>query len=359
MSVEELSDNAKRIFKNLYCLQNESIDNAFKRVADEFGEEEYDKNVAYELLKGNVWRPNTPVWLNAGGKHKIYSACFVVGLDDSMNGIYDIANVARKIFQFGAGIGIPIGNLRERNSNIFEGDRDSVPEGKSSGPVTFMKLYDAVGDTTKSGGRVRRAAILCTMPVWHPDIMEFIECKNTDGNLSNMNISIAFTDKYMNALEDGIPFNLHSPSDGKDIGTMDAQELWDKLAYMAWKTGDPGVLFIDTINKHNVLKKRFLIETPNPCVTGDTLVSTIEGNVRIDEMTGSEKILTYNIEDGIIEIEDITFVGKTKIDVDIISIETEDGEILKLTPDHKIFTENRGYVMASDLNEKDILLIVE
>ena len=258
----ELSDNAKRIFENLYCLQGESIDESFKRVANEYGE---DEELAYELLKGSIWRPNTPVWLNAGSKHRIYSACFVAGLDDSMDGIYDIANVARKIFQFGSGIGIPIGNLRERNADIFEGDIESTPEGKSSGPVTFMKLYDAVGESTKSGGRVRRAAILCTMPVWHPDVMEFIKCKENDGRLANMNISVAITDNYMKSLEDDITFNLYSPQDCKNVGNMRAEELWDSLSYMAWKTADPGVLFIDTINKYNVLKKRFLIECPNPC----------------------------------------------------------------------------------------------
>lgn len=261
----ELSDNAREIFKKLYSLQDETIEDTFKRVAKEFATNDEEEELAFNLLANNIWRPNTPVFLNAGTKHKVFSACFVTSLFDSMESIYDVANVCRKVFQFGSGIGIPIGNLREKEAYIYEGDKSRPPEGKSSGPIVFMKLYDAVGESTKSGGRVRRAAILCSMPVWHPDIMEFINCKEEDGRLANMNISVAITDKFMEALDNSIPFELHSPSDGKHTGNVDPEELWDRLAYMNWKSADPGVLFIDTINRFNPLKKEMLIETPNPC----------------------------------------------------------------------------------------------
>jgi len=262
----ELSENARRIFETLYSFQNESIEDTFERVANEFGNNEKEKKIAYDLMAKNIWRPNTPAFLNAGKeKHKIFSACYVVGLDDSMESIYDIADVSRKIFQYGSGVGIPIGNLREKDAYIYEGDNSRAPEGKSSGPITFMKLYDAVGETTKSGGRVRRAAIMCSMPVWHPDIIEFITCKEEDGRLSNMNISVCITDKFMRALEDGIPFNLYTPFDGSDRGTINPNDLWEKMVEMSWKTADPGVIFIDNMNKFNTLKKRFLIETTNPC----------------------------------------------------------------------------------------------
>jgi ribonucleoside-diphosphate reductase alpha chain len=128
-----------------------------------------------------------------------------------------------------------------------------------------MKLFDAVGETTKSGGRVRRAAIMCAMPVWHPDIMEFITCKAEDGRLSNMNISVSITDKFMQALKDRVPFELYTPYGGQLIGNIDSEELWDKLVEMSWQSADPGVIFIDNMNKFNSLKKRFLIETTNPC----------------------------------------------------------------------------------------------
>jgi ribonucleoside-diphosphate reductase alpha chain len=203
--------------------------------------------------------------LNAGTDHKVFSACYVVGLEDSMQSIYDMANVARHIFQYGAGIGIPIGNLRESDAYIYEGNRERPPEGQSSGPITFMKLYDAVGETTKSGGRVRRAAILCSMNVWHPDIIDFISCKEIDGRLSNMNISVNMTDNFFEALRDKTPFTLTSPDDINRVKKIDPQEIWNRLADMAHKTADPGIIFIDTVNKYNPLIKDFLIECTNPC----------------------------------------------------------------------------------------------
>ncbi len=260
-----LSENAERIFKTLYSFQEETIEDTFERVANEFGNTKDEIELAYKLMYEGVWRPNTPVFLNAGKEDKVFSACYVVGLDDSMDSIYDVANVARKIFQYGSGIGIPIGNLREKEALIYEGDQTKVPEGKSSGPITFMKLYDAVGETTKSGGRVRRAAIMCAMPVWHPDVIEFISCKEEDGRLSNMNISVSVTDKFMQALKDRVPFELYTPHTGQMMGSVDPEELWDKLVEMSWKSADPGVIFIDNMNKFNTLKKRFLIDTTNPC----------------------------------------------------------------------------------------------
>lgn len=261
----QLSDNARRIFETLYSFQNETIEDTFRRVANEFGNNEEEVERAYQLMLQGVWRPNTPVFLNAGKEEKVFSACYVVGLEDSMHSIYDIANVARKIFQYGSGIGIPIGNLREKEAYIYEGDPSRPPEGKSSGPITFMKLYDAVGETTKSGGRVRRAAIMCAMQVWHPDIMEFISCKEEDGRLSNMNISVSITDKFMRSLEDRTPFELYTPYGGHLAGTINPEEVWDKLVEMSWKSADPGVIYLDNMNKFNTLKKRFLIETTNPC----------------------------------------------------------------------------------------------
>jgi ribonucleoside-diphosphate reductase alpha chain len=260
-----LGENARRVFENLYSFQNEKIDGTFERVAREFAISDNDYNLAFKLQKENIWRPNTPTYLNAGKENKIFSACYVVPLKDSMNSIYDIADVCRKIFQYGAGVGIPIGNLREREAYIYEGKPDVPPEGKSSGPITFMKLYDAVGETTKSGGRVRRAAIMVDMPVWHPDIMEFISCKEIDGRLANMNISVAITDEFMECLENNTPFTLRSPYDGSSRGTIDPSEVWDKLVEMGWKTADPGVFFIDNMNKFNPLKRKMLVETTNPC----------------------------------------------------------------------------------------------
>lgn len=262
-----LSENAIAVFRKHpgYSFQNESIEETFRRVSKEFATNQEEEELAFNLLVENIWRPNTPVFLNAGTEHRNFCACHVVGLEDSMESIYDIANVSRKIFQYGAGVGIPIGNLREKEAFIFEGNPKDIPEGKSSGPITFMRLYDAVGETTKSGGRVRRAAIMISMYCWHPDIMEFIQCKQNEGWLTNMNISVAITDKFMQCLEDRVPFQLYTPYNGSEKGTIDPEVLWETLAVMSHKTGDPGVLFLDTVQRFNPLKKKFLIESTNPC----------------------------------------------------------------------------------------------
>lgn len=260
-----LSEMALRVFTDLYTFSDETIIDAMKRVSKEFGNEQ-DNELAFNLMKNNIWRPSTPVWFSAGSQKKIFAACWVTDLQDSMDSIYDTANVARKIFQSGAGIGIPIGKLREKDGSIYEGQNreNSTPQGKSSGPISFMQLFDAVGATTKSGGRARRAAIMMVMPVSHPDIMEYIECKAIDGVLSNMNISVSVTDAFMRAFKDNIPYQLVSPSNGV-VREINARVIWDKLIDMAHKTADPGILFIDTINKFNPLKKLVKIECTNPC----------------------------------------------------------------------------------------------
>jgi ribonucleoside-diphosphate reductase alpha chain len=263
-----LSENAKKIFKTLYSINGETIEETFRRVSSVFSNNELEQNRLYDLLIGNVWRPNTPVFMNAGVSEHIFSACWVVTLEDSMTSIYDIVSVARKIFQAGAGIGIPIGNLREENAPIFERDKSNtpdIPKGFSSGAVKFLDLYDVVGDTTKSGGRARRAAILASMQVDHPDIIKFIKCKTNKQRLSNMNISVKITDEFMENLENNVPFNLKTPFDGTKKDTIMPDDLWRDLARSAWISGDPGLIFIDTVNKMNPAKSLEKIETSNPC----------------------------------------------------------------------------------------------
>jgi len=261
----DLSDNAKIIFETLYSKDGETIDDTFRRAAKYVSKDKDEENLAFNLQKNNIIRFNTPLYFNAGTKTNLFSACWVVPLEDSMDSIYDIANVARKIFSYGSGIGIPIGNLREKDSPIFDGNENNIPSGHSSGAICFMKLYDAVAATTKSGGRARRAAILCAMQVWHPDILDFIKSKDNDITLSNMNLSVTINDKFMRCLEDNISFPLHTSYDGSFIRSENPNVIWDELCKQAHKTGDPGVMFIDVVNEFNPIRKDVLIETSNPC----------------------------------------------------------------------------------------------
>jgi ribonucleoside-diphosphate reductase alpha chain len=357
-----LSQFALRIFSDLYLHPNEDVKSCFHRVAKEMATNKKDEEQAYNLLIENKWRPATPVFINAGTNHFMGAACWISSLDDSMDSIYETTNIARKIFQHGAGIGIPIGNLREKDAYIYEGNDEKPPVGRSSGAVSFMHLFDAVGATTKSGGRSRRAAIMCVMPVNHPDIEEFIKCKEVDGKLSNMNISVAITDDFMKAFKDNIPFNLISIKTGEVVKQVNARKLWDDIVDMAHKTADPGVLFIDTINQFNVMKSLIKVECVNPCLTGDTLISTNVGLIRMDDLSTNYakyddiKVLSYDTKNNCIELDDIIWGGLTKTNADIIEIELEDGSTLKMTPEHKIFTENRGYIEVKDITCDDILI---
>lgn len=357
----QLSDNAKKIIKDLYAINGETPDDVFKRGAREFATNDKEYELAYRLQKENIWRANTPLYFNAGTDHPMYSACWVVGLEDTMSSIYDIANVARKIFQHGAGIGIPVGNLREKDAFIYEGKTDRPPTGKSSGPISFMKLYDAVGETTKSGGRARRAAILCSMQVWHPDIMEFISCKEIDGRLSNMNISVAITDEFMRALDARIPFPLRSPSNGEQVKEVVPTELWDKLVEMAWKTADPGVLFIDTINRYNPLKKIKLIEITNPCVIGDTIIAVADGRnyVSIKQLAEEGKDVPVYCKDnnGITKIKMMRNPRITGYKQKIYSVNFDDGSSVRCTGNHKFLMKDGSTKEAKDLLSNDSVLI--
>jgi ribonucleotide reductase alpha subunit len=350
-----LSDAAQNIFKNLYSFSDETIEDTFNRVAKEFATNDEEFKLTHDLLATNTWRANTPVFFNAGTDHKMFSACWVVGLDDSMNNIYDIANVSRKIFQHGAGIGIPIGNLREKDAYIYEGKKDVPPTGKSSGPVSFMKLYDVIGESTKSGGRTRRAAILCSMPVNHPDIMEFIGCKEIDGKLSNMNISVSITDKFMQSLKDGISYQLISPSSGEIMGEVNSIDVWNKLVDMSWKTADPGVLFIDTINKYNPLKSKIQIQCTNPCITGNTLIATADGRngVTIKQLAEEEvDVPVYSTSiDGQVQIKIGRNPRKTGEKKEVWLVTLDDGSQFSATPDHEILLKDLTYCKVRDLKK--------
>lgn len=344
---------AKRIFTDLYSFSDETIDETFKRVSKEFGNED-DAKIAYELMRKNIWRPSTPIFFNAGAKKKIFAACWVTDLEDSMDSIYDTANVARKIFQSGAGIGIPIGKLREKEAEIYEGqERDgNTPNGKSSGPISFMSLFDAVGATTKSGGRARRAAIMMVMPVSHPDIMEYIECKSVDGVLSNMNISVGITDDFMQAFKDNIPYPLISPSNGP-VKEINARVIWDKIIDMAHKTADPGVLFIDTINKFNPLKKIMRIECTNPCITKDTMIAVADGRnaVSIGQLVEEGKdVPVYSTDSyGQVQIKMARNPRLTGERKEVWQVTLDDGSTFKATPNHKILLKDLSYCRVDEL----------
>ncbi len=276
----KLSDNSSRVLERRYLTKDwegravETPQELFRRVArhissaellysQESGVKGQDSRLSveeafYQLMANLEFLPNSPTLMNAGRELGQLSACFVIPIDDSMESIFDAVKYTALIHKSGGGTGFSFSRLRP------EQDRVGSTGGVASGPVSFMRTFDTATDVIKQGG-MRRGANMAILVVNHPDILKFIEAKEDQQALTNFNLSVAVTDAFIEAVEKNTDYDLVNPRTGEVTGRLNAKEVFDKIVSMAWRTGDPGIVFIDEINRHNPTPKLGKIESTNPC----------------------------------------------------------------------------------------------
>jgi ribonucleoside-diphosphate reductase alpha chain len=212
----------------------------------------------YRLMQNHDFMPNSPTLTGAGTELGQLSACFVLPVGDSIPEIYDGMKYQALIHQTGGGTGFSFSRLREKGAPVRRS------QGIASGPVSFMQVYNASTEHIKQGG-TRRGANMGILRVDHPDILEFIECKSDTSQITNFNISVGITDAFMAALETGDAYELISPHNNRVVDMLDAKMVWDKLVNAAWATGEPGIVFLDRMNRRNPNNHAEIIEATNPC----------------------------------------------------------------------------------------------
>jgi ribonucleoside-diphosphate reductase alpha chain len=274
MSEPELSANAREVLEARYLKRDadrnviETPGELFESVAHAVAHAElllgsarradFWKDKFLELMTSLEFLPNSPTLMNAGKALGQLSACFVLPVEDAMESIFEAVKQMALVQRTGGGTGFSFSKLRPK------GDFVSSTGGEASGPVSFMKIFDCVTQNIRQGGK-RRGANMGVLRVDHPDILAFVDAKEDDGALQNFNISVAVTDAFMQALDQDGELALVHPAGGKIVNRIPARKVFDKITTAAWRTGDPGLIFLDTINRGNPTPRLGAISATNPC----------------------------------------------------------------------------------------------
>tara|TARA_R100000005_G_scaffold53421_1_gene26142 strand:- start:374 stop:2290 length:1917 start_codon:yes stop_codon:yes gene_type:complete len=271
-----ITEQAEVILNHRYYLKDKQGDviedssQLFQRVADaiskvdvDYGKLPVDAELTskefYTIMSNLEFIPNSPTLMNAGTEQGTLSACFVLPLEDSMEGIMKAAHDAAMVQKFGGGTGFALSKLRPK------GDKIQSTHGIACGPIEVLKTLSRVSSMITQGGK-RDGANMAVMSIYHPNILEFIDCKKVEGEIHNFNISVGVDSNFMKAVESGSEYNLINPKDNTIAGKLDAREVFSKIVYGAWRNGEPGMIFLDQVNKDNHVSETYgeMIAT-NPC----------------------------------------------------------------------------------------------
>jgi ribonucleoside-diphosphate reductase alpha chain len=301
LGIEEakLTVNALEVLRKRYLMRREEgritetpvemftrVAKAIAKVDKRYGgNPKESEKIFYQMMTRVEFLPNSPTLFNAGTQLAQLSACFVLPVDDSLESIFTSVKNMALIEKSGGGVGFNFSKLRPK------GDIVKSTKGVASGPVSFMRVFDTATEVIKAGGK-RRGAMMGVLRVDHPDIIEFVTSKKKPGILSNFNVSVAVTDDFMNTLQENGEYLLINPRNKEKVRELEAKDVWNEMAKSAWQSGDPGVIFLDEINRHNPIPEIGRIESTNPC--GEQPLLPYEscnlGSVNLSSMVENVKI---------------------------------------------------------------------